>query len=163
MAEQQHKGAHLQSQDVEWVINDNGELGVKIGTTFFWLYKGESSLQDPTDPEQIYPPTEGPHLWRKVRKREFGEVCRPVTWSNLELRDPDAWQVIGAEVGTAKTRDQKVREWVSTYLSYLTPEQHEGAVKHFSSPTITLEPYGYYSDTSGGWITKAHVNTRREN
>jgi hypothetical protein len=28
---------------VEWVVNDNAELGVKIGKQFFWLYKGNDT------------------------------------------------------------------------------------------------------------------------
>ena len=30
----------LEPEDVEWVVNDIAELGVKSGDEFFWLYKG---------------------------------------------------------------------------------------------------------------------------
>jgi hypothetical protein len=61
--------------DVQWVVNDIGELGVKIGDRFFWLYKGYSLVY-----------TKGKHddgtpmKWRPVGKREFGEVCHPVDY-----------------------------------------------------------------------------------
>ena len=60
----------LDTADVIWVVNNLGELGVKIGCKFFFMYKGESLVyleQDRSD--QAY-------KWRKVEKREFGEVCR---------------------------------------------------------------------------------------
>lgn len=58
--------------DVQWVVNDSYELGVKIGNQFFWLYKGETLIY-----------TDGKHddgtpmRWRLVGKREFGETCNP--------------------------------------------------------------------------------------
>ena len=51
----------LSDEDVEWIVNDTGELGVKIGNQFFFLYKGRSYQ------------CEG--KWRPVYKREFGECC----------------------------------------------------------------------------------------
>lgn len=52
---------------VEWVVNELGELGVKIGDQFFFLYKGES-LQYTDDPD-------APRKYRPVGKCEFGECC----------------------------------------------------------------------------------------
>jgi hypothetical protein len=61
---------HLEEGNVEWVVNDIGELGVKIGNQFFFLYKGRSLVYGDRDP--------GPTMrWRLVYKREFGEVCHP--------------------------------------------------------------------------------------
>jgi hypothetical protein len=57
----------LEEKDVEWVVNNLGELGVKIGDQFFFLYKGESLLH--TEESDAT-------LWRRVDKREFGEVCK---------------------------------------------------------------------------------------
>ncbi len=63
----------MKAEDVQWVVNDIAELGVKIGDQFFWLYKGGSF---------VYP--DGKHddgttiRWRLVGKREFGESCVPV-------------------------------------------------------------------------------------
>jgi len=58
----------LEPGNVEWVVNDNGELGVKIGRQYFFLYKGRSFVYREGD------------CTRKVRlvyKREFGECCHP--------------------------------------------------------------------------------------
>jgi hypothetical protein len=55
----------------EWVVNSLGELGVKIGSRFFFMYKGESiEYQAGSDVDDM--------KWRPVQKREFGEVCRPL-------------------------------------------------------------------------------------
>lgn len=56
----------LTDDDVEWVVNDLAELGVKIGDKFFFLYKGESYC--------------GGDRWRRVFKREFGECQHPHDW-----------------------------------------------------------------------------------
>lgn len=64
-------GKPLSPEQVEWVVNDIGELGVRISGTSFFLYKGESI---------VYPRKQedgSPMKVRRVQKREFGEVCRP--------------------------------------------------------------------------------------
>ena len=58
----------LKQEQVEWVVNDQAELGVKIGDQFFFLYKGRSY--------------KGGEKWRYVGKREFGECCHP--WTSIE-------------------------------------------------------------------------------
>lgn len=65
------------ADDVKWIVNNLGELGVKIGDLFVFLYKGRS-LQyhhDPDDGAHVY-------MWRPVGKREFGETCHPMRWWN---------------------------------------------------------------------------------
>jgi hypothetical protein len=57
---------------VEWVVNDNAELGVKIGRQFFWLYKGASLVYEDGAHDDG-----SPIMWRPVGTREFGECCRP--------------------------------------------------------------------------------------
>jgi len=62
----------MKTDDVEWVVNDNAELGVRIGGRCFFLYKGESleyenGLHDDGTPMMV----------RLVGKREFGETCCP--------------------------------------------------------------------------------------
>lgn len=72
----------LHKDQVQWVVNDNAELGVKIGDQFFWLYKGESLV------------TSGRHgdgtskKWRQVGKYEFGECCYPLKFSLNRLPLP---------------------------------------------------------------------------
>lgn len=86
-------GVGLTDADVEWVTNDNAELGVKIGNQFFFLYKGqsivyESGAHDNGEPMQ----------WRHVFKREFGECCNPINYSDptkggtVSLSDSDEWK-----------------------------------------------------------------------
>lgn len=36
----------LKDDDVEWVVNEIAELGVKIGNQFFFMYKGSSLVYD---------------------------------------------------------------------------------------------------------------------
>ncbi len=64
----------LTAADVEWVMNDLTELGVKIGDQFFFLYKGESMTYDVPAKHE-----DGQRMrWRHVGKREFGECCHPL-------------------------------------------------------------------------------------
>lgn len=58
-------GAALRSTDVEWIVNNVGELGVKIGDQFIFLYKGEGFMYTGASPEVS--------TYRRVGKREFGE------------------------------------------------------------------------------------------
>ncbi len=64
----------LMPDDVEWVVNSDGELGVRIGSQFFFMYKGES-LQYTNETG------DAPAYYRQVGKREFGEVCQPVDFN----------------------------------------------------------------------------------
>lgn len=101
--------ARLRPEQVEWVVNDIAELGVKIGDQFFWLYKGRSLIygddQKSRDAgvalnEDTDPPTR--HMWRPVFKREFGECCHPVNyedptkWGTVSLDDSDEWKPLPA-------------------------------------------------------------------
>jgi hypothetical protein len=71
---------------VEWVVNDNAELGVKIGAQFFWLYKGASLVyEDGTHDDGT------PIMWRPVGKREFGECCHPAKFYAPSARIPDRY------------------------------------------------------------------------
>ena len=86
---------------VEWVVNDNAELGVKIGDQFFWLYKGYSLVyRDGTHDDG------SPMRWRPVFKREFGECCHPINYADprisgtVSLDDSDDWQELPSPKAT---------------------------------------------------------------
>lgn len=68
--------------DVQWIVNSLGELGVKIGSQCFFLYKGESleyGLKGYSVKDGVCLHSNGtPMRYRIVGKREFGEVCHPV-------------------------------------------------------------------------------------
>jgi hypothetical protein len=87
----------LTTDQVEWVVNDIAELGVKIGDQFFFLYKGRSLNYENTH----YDEDGKPMMWRPVGKREFGECCHPINRENpllvgtVSLDDSDEWKPIG--------------------------------------------------------------------
>ena len=58
----------------EWIVNDIGELGVKLGDRLFFLYKGDNIEYSGLHEDG------SPMLYRTVGKREFGEVCHPIAW-----------------------------------------------------------------------------------
>lgn len=68
-------GSALTADDVNWVVNDSGELGVEIAGRYFFLYKGESmEYEDGKHDDGT------PMLVRRVGKREFGETQWPEKW-----------------------------------------------------------------------------------
>lgn len=74
--------AVLTAADVEWIVNDLGELGVRVHGRCFFLYKGDSleykeGRHDDGTPMRV----------RRVGKREFGETCWPLKWVLNGWRD----------------------------------------------------------------------------
>jgi len=78
----------LYDEDVRWVVNDMGELGVKIHEQFFFCYKGQSIsyADNPTHEDGT------PILVREVGKREFGETVWPLSWQ-VAGRSEDCYTV----------------------------------------------------------------------
>jgi hypothetical protein len=74
----------LLEEDVEWVVNSIGELGVKVNDQLFFMYKGRSLCYD-GDPTMYY---------RLVGKREFGETVRVDLPSPIivDPTDPYGWR-----------------------------------------------------------------------
>jgi hypothetical protein len=65
--------SQISGDDIHWIVNDNGELGVRVGDTFAFLYKGRSLEYDADTRD------DGTRMrWRPVYKREFGECQHPV-------------------------------------------------------------------------------------
>lgn len=72
-------------EDVRWVVNSIGELGVKVGGRFFFLYKGYSLEYGVEMPAAD--PSEPPLMWTEVGKREFGETVSTV----VNVQDGRHW------------------------------------------------------------------------
>lgn len=85
---------------ISWIVNDSGELGVKIGRTLAFLYKG-SSLEYST----THHGDGTPMRWRYVGKREFGECCHPRTMpiDGIDGRytDGEGWHPMGEDAPPA--------------------------------------------------------------
>lgn len=89
---------NLKPEDVQWIVNNLGELGVKIGEQCFFLYKGDSLCYENVNGEF----DEDPMTFRTVGKREFGECCHPINYKDptkvgtVSQDDSDRWQPLPA-------------------------------------------------------------------
>ena len=83
-------GAVPEKEDVKWIVNNLGELGVMVAGRCFFMYKGESI---------VYATADGATHYRAVEGREFGECVYPLNTRNPELK------------GTVSMNDG--REWIS--------------------------------------------------
>lgn len=92
----------LSADDVQWIVNDNSELGVMIRGQCFFLYKGDSLVYEDAKHDDG-----SPMFIRTVGKREFGECCHPIgddisacgyqhRWGEVSLGDSDRWQPMPA-------------------------------------------------------------------
>jgi hypothetical protein len=71
----------------QWIVNSLGELGVKVGGRFFFLYKGDSiEYGDSSPTSEGYATNDDGSVmqYRIVGKREFGEVCHPIGQIKVE-------------------------------------------------------------------------------
>ena len=71
----------MTEDDVKWIVNDLGELGVEVNGRCFFLYKGESYEygKDGLAKNGVCVHDDGrPMHYRQVGKREFGETCHPI-------------------------------------------------------------------------------------
>lgn len=69
------------ADEVEWVVNDNAELGVRICGRSYFLYKGHSLVYNGNSDD-------APKHQRRVQKREFGECCHPYLVNLAEIPVP---------------------------------------------------------------------------
>jgi hypothetical protein len=63
----------LEENEVQWVVNNLGEVGVKVGDRIFFCYKGESFVYR-SEETQISDQASVRLRWRTVGKRELGET-----------------------------------------------------------------------------------------
>jgi hypothetical protein len=76
----QSEGLRKDAEPV-WIVNDLGELGVKVGARYFFLYKGENIEYGADAKDGVALHDDGtPMHYRIVGKREFGETCLPISW-----------------------------------------------------------------------------------
>ncbi len=84
--------AEVTDTEPQWIVNDLGELGVKVGGRFFFLYKGDNieyGANSSSDGIALHDDG-SPMQYRIVGKREFGETCLPVKWI-LQGRSEDRY------------------------------------------------------------------------
>lgn len=87
----------MSAMEPMWIVNDNGELGVKIGDRFFFLYKGESlEYKDGKHDDGT------PVMWRIVGKREFGETVWPRSWIENGRREDRYTVALTAGLGVTE-------------------------------------------------------------
>lgn len=112
----------------QWIVNDLGELGVRVGDRFFFLYKGDNieygvdGIGEAENGIAIHEDGK-PMKYRMVGKREFGETCWPLKWiiagrsqdryteelvytQGLSFGKPEdgAWRDLPARAAIAKVR-----------------------------------------------------------
>lgn len=88
-------------EDVEWIVNDYGELGVKIQGQCFFLYRGKSfEYGDAKHPD------DSPIRYRKVGQLEFGEGPRPDGW-----KPRDEYDLFTEPVPDRNERDNPEYQW----------------------------------------------------
>lgn len=128
-------GLVLEPDNVEWVVNDIAELGVKIGNQIFFMYKSRSLVYDNEDSEM---------LWRPIYKREFGETVKVPTgpkhsdrgeldedhhysfgegWAKLPKVSP-----LKTVLGIATTALQAIRKHKRRAMS----DHHDNTIKYYN-------------------------------
>lgn len=92
LAPTQQPSGEVTDTEPQWIVNDLGELGVKVGGRFFFLYKGDNieyGANSSSDGIALHDDG-SPMQYRIVGKREFGETCLPVKWI-LQGRSEDRY------------------------------------------------------------------------
>ena len=91
----------IETKDVTFIVNDSGELGVKISNKTFWLYKDHTP--------KVYDTAKHENgdtiMYRPIMKGEFGNECRPVSF-DVSILENDGRYTEG--MGWKKLRRQKV-------------------------------------------------------
>ena len=134
MYQKQELKLHLEDEDVEWVVNDGAELGVKIGNQFFFLYKGRSIVYEDGKHDDGTP-----MRWRPVFKREFGECCHPVLpdyfkegWSQKDRYthgDDELWEDLPATGIKKKKAPKRIEGRIKDWRNERPGEETEGVIE----------------------------------
>lgn len=134
-----------------WVVNDLGELGVKVADRFFFLYKGYSleyggSLESQRLGFSCHDDGEAMH-YRIVGKREFGETCWPLHWVTRGFRDKRYTQELTYREGLSDGKPEDA-EWKPLPCADLTPSQ-AGKTSEQETAQLEREPT---APTSGRYV-----------
>lgn len=112
----------ITADNVNWVVNDLGELGVEIFGKFFFLYKGYSLERS------------GSRV-RRVGKREFGETQHPVNyftagWNKRDTYDAKLSPPVGGReaYSVAAQQEMKFSEWM-TFDDYRSLQRKHAAAE----------------------------------
>ncbi len=80
----------VDSDDVQWVVNDLGELGVCVDGRYFFLYKDRSivygAYEDSSKDGVAIHGDGSPMRVRLLNNSEFGETCWPRVWLDAGRR-----------------------------------------------------------------------------
>lgn len=105
-----------------WIVNNLGELGVKVGNRFFFLYKGDNIEYhdgDNDDPDDI------DLKYRPVGKREFGEVCNPIHYFDKGYNMKDEYDEPLIVNGELSESEKDYHRWKPLPLSKRLAEKEE--------------------------------------
>lgn len=78
----------INPDDIEWIVNDTAELGVKIHGRCFFMYKGRS-----LEYEKGLHDNGEPMLFRSIGKREFGETVCPISFHKTRIHESPYTQI----------------------------------------------------------------------
>jgi hypothetical protein len=67
----------INADSIEWIVNDSGELGVRVNGRCFFQYKGRSIEYNGFHDDGT------PMMVRRIGKREFGESCYPLQFNGF--------------------------------------------------------------------------------
>lgn len=81
----------------QWIVNNLGELGCRVGDRFYFIYKYDDPLVYTTADGCFEDDDAKPLMWRPIYKREFGETQWPEKWIRAgrredEYTDGEGWQ-----------------------------------------------------------------------
>jgi len=151
-------GLDIENRDdefVHWVVNNLGELGVRVLGRCYFCYKGESIVYGGDDDDV-------PMLVRNIGKREFGETVWPMSWINQGRREDNySVELQYTEGLSAGSPDNPKYKWMP--LTDSTPK-NEIKVPQGMLDIDALEALALKA-TPGPWAykkTTAHSNAEIE-
>lgn len=81
----------MSNAEPEWIVNNYGELGVKVNGRYFFLYKGDNIVYGQKLGCTVSNGVITDMAYRQVGKYEFGEVCQPEKFTIRGIRVPQPY------------------------------------------------------------------------